>query len=124
MFRLRASGTSSKGGCGAGDFLGGRGSGMVPPCLPRMSEAGNADGWWSYVTLGRHSDLSEEEILAAEDQLHAQGLSGWLAIMEGNRYAGRTPSLIEVRPLAGPVTSFANAATACVAAVLERRAGG
>ena len=31
-----------------------------------------------YVTLGRASDPSEEEIRRAETSLRAQGLSGWL----------------------------------------------
>ncbi len=34
------------------------------------------------MTLGRHSDPSEEEISAAEQALRSQNLSGWLAIME------------------------------------------
>jgi len=35
-----------------------------------------------YVTLGRHSDPSELEVQDAENALRAQGLNGWLAVME------------------------------------------
>jgi len=79
-----------------------------------------ADGRFS--TLGRASDPSEAEILAAEDALRAQGLSGWLAIMEGNPYVGPLPRIMEVRPLGGPLTAFEDASAACVASLRERRA--
>lgn len=74
-----------------------------------------------YVTLGRHSDPSEQEVRDAEEALRAQGLNGWLAIMEGNPWVGRAPRLLEVRPLANPTTPFAEAAAACVASILTRR---
>jgi hypothetical protein len=74
-----------------------------------------------YVTLGLHSDPTEEEILAAEDGLRHQGLAGWLAVMEGNPYVGPPPSLLEVRPLASPRGSFADAAAAVVSGILARR---
>lgn len=74
-----------------------------------------------YVTLGRHSDPSEQEILDAENALRAQGLNGWLAIMEGNPWVGRAPGLLEVRALANPTTSFAEAAAACLEAILATR---
>ena len=79
-----------------------------------------ADGRFS--TLGRASDPSEAEILAAEDALRAQGLSGWLAIMEGNPYVGPLPRIMEVRPLGSPGTPFVEALTACVASIRDRRA--
>ncbi|MDT8278136.1 MAG: hypothetical protein E7K72_21400 [Roseomonas mucosa] len=75
-----------------------------------------------FTTLGRASDPSEAEILAAEAGLRAQGLAGWLAIMEGNPYVGATPRIMEVRPLADPTTPFPEAAAACVASILARRA--
>lgn len=75
-----------------------------------------------FTTLGRASDPSEAEILAAEEGLRAQGLAGWLAIMEGNPYVGATPRIMEVRPLANPASSFPEAAAACVASILDRRA--
>jgi hypothetical protein len=75
-----------------------------------------------YVTLGRNRDPSEEEITSAERALRLQSLSGWLAIMEGSPWAGGAPRLLEVRPLASPVTTFADAAKACIAAILAKRA--
>jgi hypothetical protein len=75
-----------------------------------------------YVTLGRASDPSEAEMRDAEETLRAQGLSGWLAVMQGNPYVGTEPQLMEVRPLAAPAVAFAEAAAACVRAIRERRA--
>lgn len=74
-----------------------------------------------YATLGRASDPTDDEILRVEQRLRAQGLVGWLAVMEGNPHVGSAPQLLEVRPLADPETSFADAAAACVAAILTRR---
>ncbi|MCR0983145.1 hypothetical protein [Roseomonas populi] len=74
-----------------------------------------------YVTLGRASDPSEEEILGAEKSLVAQGMSGWLAVMQGSPHVGATPRLMEVRVLGKPKAAFAAASDACVAAILERR---
>jgi hypothetical protein len=75
-----------------------------------------------YVTLGRDSDPSEEEIAAAEHALRLQNLSGWLAIMEGSPWVGAAPRLLEVRSLASPATTFAEAAKACIAAIVAKRA--
>lgn len=75
-----------------------------------------------YVTLGRASDPSEEEVRGAEEALRTQGLAGWLAVMEGNPYVGAVPRLMEVRALAGPAVPFTEAAAACVHAIRERRA--
>ena len=75
-----------------------------------------------YVTLGRASDPSAEEVRGAEEALRAQGLAGWLAVMEGNPYVGTPPSLMEVRPLAAPAVPFAEAAAACVRAIAARPA--
>ncbi len=75
-----------------------------------------------YVTLGRGSDPRDEEVRGAEDALRAQGLAGWLAVMEGNPYVGPVPQLLEVRPLAGPLVSFNEAAAACARAISSRRA--
>jgi hypothetical protein len=75
-----------------------------------------------YVTLGRHRNPSEEDIAKAEQTLRSQNLSGWLAIMEGSPWGGGMPQLLLVRPLASPITSFADAAAACIAAILTKRA--
>ena len=74
-----------------------------------------------YVTLGRASDPSEEEVRGAEKALCAQGLAGWLAIMEGNPHVGAEPCLMEVRPLAQPAVPFAEAATACLRTIAAGR---
>jgi len=74
-----------------------------------------------FVTLGRDSDPTAEEISGAESALIERGLSGWLAIMEGNPYIGTLPRLFEVRPLANPRAIFEDAAQACVSAISEQR---
>lgn len=76
-----------------------------------------------YVTLARAADPSEAEILGAEAALRRQGLGGWLAVMEGNPYAGPLPTLLEVRALASPAGSFADAAAACLAGIVALRNG-
>jgi hypothetical protein len=50
--------------------------------------------WMVVSTDGRHVSLgraesSEAEVLAASDALAAQGLSGWLACMQGDYYSRR-----------------------------------
>jgi hypothetical protein len=65
-----------------------------------------------HVTLGRHSDPSPDEIAQAEAGLAAQGLAGWLAVMEGAYYQLGKPSLMMVRPLCDPRRPFAEAVDA------------
>jgi hypothetical protein len=66
-----------------------------------------------HVTLGRYSDPSEEEIQAAEQVLTAQGLAGWLAVLEGDYWRRRAMvSVMAVRPLAGPTSGFDEAVAA------------
>lgn len=74
-----------------------------------------------YATLGRVSDPSEAEVRQAEDALRAQGLAGWLAVMEGNPYVGAVPKFFEMRSLADPQVEFAEAAAACVSSIRARR---
>jgi hypothetical protein len=62
-----------------------------------------------HVTLGRHSDPSPEELVQVESALAAQGLAGWLAVMEGGYYERRKPSLMMVRPFCDPRLAFAEA---------------
>lgn len=95
--------------------------------MPRAADRDNERRWivvgedGRYVTIGRASDPSEDEILRAEGQLAAQGLAGWLAIMQGNPYVGSAPRLMEVRALAGPKRLFAEAAADCVAKIMASR---
>ncbi|WP_439580653.1 hypothetical protein [Elioraea sp.] len=66
-----------------------------------------------HVTLGRHTDPTDAEIAAAEGKLAAQGLGGWLAIMEGDYFGRRPqPALLMVRPLGSPAERFEAAAEA------------
>jgi len=69
-----------------------------------------------HVTMGRHSDPSPDEIAQAEAGLAAQGLAGWLAVMEGAYYQRGKPSLMMVRPLCSPQLPFADAVDAFQAA--------
>lgn len=65
-----------------------------------------------FVTLGRAADPTEEEIAQAEVAMRAQGLAGWLAVMEVNRYTSAHLNLLEVRLLAAPTRAFAEAVAA------------
>lgn len=70
-----------------------------------------------HVWMGRNSDPSEDEIVTAERALAAQGLAGWLAIVEGDYWSDRgTMGFIMVRPLAAPPSEFTAAAAAFEAA--------
>ena len=75
-----------------------------------------------YSTLGRASDPTEAELATTETALVAQGVKGWLAVMQGNPHVGAVPRLMEVRPLAGPTKPFAEAAEACVRTIVAGRA--
>jgi hypothetical protein len=55
-----------------------------------------ADG--RHVSLGR-SEPSEAEVASASDALAAQGLSGWLARMQGEYYSRRRVTLEPLRPI-------------------------
>ncbi len=75
-----------------------------------------------FVTLGRDSDPSEDEILAAVEELRRQGLTGWLATMKGDPYVGPVPRLLEVPSLAHASIAFSTAASAVIMGILARRA--
>ncbi len=74
-----------------------------------------------HVWVGRHSDPTEAEITEVEAALARQGLTGFLAITEGD-YWSRSGSLnfIMVRPLATPTASF-DAAVAAFEAARKKR---
>ncbi len=65
-----------------------------------------------YVTLGRHSDPSPEELAQAEASLAAQGMAGWLVVMKGSYYAKTEPALMMVRSLGNPDHTYAEAVQA------------
>jgi hypothetical protein len=69
-----------------------------------------------HVSIGRHSDPSPEELAQSEANLAAQGLAGWLVIMEGGYYQRGKPSLMMVRSLCNPQRPFAEAIAAFQAA--------
>jgi hypothetical protein len=54
-----------------------------------------------HVTLGRHTDPSEDEINVTEGAMAIQGVTGFLAIMRGGYYIRSPVELMQVRPLAG-----------------------
>jgi hypothetical protein len=74
-----------------------------------MQEAAMSEKRWivlatdgRHVTLGRHSDPSEAEIIQTESALRAQGLAGWLAVTSGTYYSHEDLEVVAVRPLADP----------------------
>jgi hypothetical protein len=75
-----------------------------------------ADG--RHVTLGRHTDPTEEEIVATEAALAAQGLAGFLAVLRGVYYGRGAVELMQVRALAGATPDQWDAAAA---AFVEKR---
>ena len=68
-----------------------------------------------FVSLGQATDPQNEEIQEAETALAAQGLSGWLVVLAGSPYENSAPDLLEVRPLAKPTRTFAEARSAFLA---------
>lgn len=59
-----------------------------------------------FVTLGRASDPTDEEIARAEATMRAQGVAGWVAVMSGNPSSVAGPALVEVRAVADPRWPF------------------
>lgn len=55
-----------------------------------------------HVTVGRHSDPTEDELREMSEQLKATGVGGWLAVTEGVYYSGGALRLMMVRELAPP----------------------
>lgn len=55
-----------------------------------------------HVSVGRYTDPSEEEIQRMEQDLHSQGLTGWLAIVSGDYYGPGQIEIVQVRPLVVP----------------------
>jgi hypothetical protein len=95
---------------------------------PGRQADGSSDRRWvvitesgEWVTLSRACDPDEAEIHHAEDGLRRQGTAGWLAVLSGSRYAPELPTVLEVRPLAGPTRPFAEAVEAMRVAMEEER---
>ena len=71
-----------------------------------------------HATVGRVTDPSEAEVNAATETLRRTGLGGWLAVMEGRYYDGRSKViLMMVRELLPSAISWNDA----VAAFQQRR---
>jgi hypothetical protein len=94
-------------------------SDMNRTSAPGRQADGSSDRRWivltedgRYATLGRARDPSDDDVSQAEDSLRRQGAAGWLAVMSGSAYAPELPTVIEVRPLADPTRTFAEAAEA------------
>jgi len=69
-----------------------------------------------HVTLGRHTDPSQEEVSAAETALRASRQAGWLAVMRGRYYSREAVELLMVRPLGDPAGAWSAAVHAFEAA--------
>ena len=59
-----------------------------------------------HVWLGRASEPSNEEVTLAERRLTAQNLAGWLSVAEGDYYGTTRMSLLEIRKLGAPASSW------------------
>jgi hypothetical protein len=69
-----------------------------------------------HVTVGRHSDPSEDELDRAADALRANNQGGWLAVTEGRYYSEDQLSVLMVRELASPRAAWEVALAAFQAA--------
>jgi hypothetical protein len=65
-----------------------------------------------HVTMGRHTDPTEEPLNLAADELRANGLGGWLAVTEGQYYSRGKLSVMMVRELAPASTTWEAAVAA------------
>lgn len=67
-----------------------------------------------YITIGRDTDPSDEEVTYLGEGLRAQGIGGWLAVVQGHYYQScDTLTLLMVRaiaPSSGPTWEQAEAA--------------
>jgi hypothetical protein len=73
-----------------------------------------------YVSLGRASDPTSDEILEAEATMVAQGIPGWLAVLSGSPYENADPIMLAVRPLAKPTRTFEEALSAFIERLKSR----
>jgi len=62
-----------------------------------------------HVTVGRHTDPSDEEISRAAEMLRQSGAGGWLAVTEGVYYSRGTLSVMMVREIAPPRRTWSEA---------------
>ncbi len=63
-----------------------------------------------HVTLGRHTDPTDQEIARAAEVLRGTGQGGWLAVTEGDYYGPDRPlSVMMVRELASTTRTWDSA---------------
>ena len=65
-----------------------------------------------YSTLGRYTEPTEADLIAAEAALTRAGCSGWLAVMSCSVHSPDIPELCMVRPLCEPIVPFEDAVDA------------
>jgi hypothetical protein len=65
-----------------------------------------------HISIGRHTDPSENEIEAAAGKLRQAGNGGWLAVMEGAYYGRRKVMLLMVREIVPTGESWETAVAA------------
>jgi hypothetical protein len=73
-----------------------------------------------HVTVGRHTDPTEDEIVRAGAGLQANGVGGWLAVTEGVYYGAGSLSVMMVREIAPAGQTWEAAVSAFMA--LRRQA--
>jgi len=62
-----------------------------------------------FVTLGRHSSPTEEEIAEASAVMAANEIGGWLATMDRGFYGARCPKLVMIRQVSPTRSSWDDA---------------
>jgi hypothetical protein len=72
-----------------------------------------------HVTIGRHTDPTEEQLNLAAIELRENSLGGWLAVTEGQYYLRQKLSVMMVRELA-PTSTTWEAALAAFNMLRER----
>jgi hypothetical protein len=65
-----------------------------------------------HVSIGRHTDPSEDDIKVVAQKLRMAGTGGWLAVMEGSYYGRRRVTLLMVREIVPAGGSWDTAVTA------------
>ena len=87
----------------------------VPCRVKALGSFSTPDG--GHVSVGRHTDPSEEELEAVASKLRSAGTGGWLAVMEGAYYGRGVVTLLNVREIVQAALSWDDA----VAAFQRRR---
>jgi hypothetical protein len=66
----------------------------------------------AHMSVGRHTDPSDDEIQIVAQKLRAAGTGGWLAVMEGVYYGRGKVTLLMVREIVPAGRSWDEAAAA------------